>query len=147
MGVMEAAGTVGYKLDCTGVLRAWGWPGSTHLPINHHISCSLGFPSPGPFPASPLPVPPPQAQALLGPQLCCRLHMAPGLCIFRWLMNLPVWLGQAKAQDKGNEGKKMGRVQPNWPNFGYLLSHHREPRLKMRVKNIQLQASRRLLPT
>lgn len=27
-----------------GVQRAWGWPGFTHLPINHHISCSLSSP-------------------------------------------------------------------------------------------------------
>lgn len=144
--MMEASGILGSKLDCTGVLRAWGWPGSTHLPINHHISCSLGFPSPGPFPVSPLPVLQPQAWALLGPQLCCRLRMAPGLCIFRRLMNLPVWLGQARVQDRGNKGKKNGEgaaqlAQP------WTSSHHREPRLKMiRVKDLQLQESSRLFP-
>lgn len=53
----------------------------------------------GPLPASP------QALALLGPQHCCRLHKASGLCIFRWLMTLPVCLGQARARDGGNEGK------------------------------------------
>lgn len=65
----------------------------------------------------------PQAWALLGPQLCCKLHMASRLCIFRWLMNLPVcW-----AQDRGNEGKIWGGCSPI--GLGHLP--HREPRLKM----------------
>ena len=32
---------------------AWHWPGFTHLPINHHVSCSWGFPLPRPPPSQP----------------------------------------------------------------------------------------------
>lgn len=47
--------------------------------------------------------------------------MAPGLSIFRWLMNLPVWLGQASAQDGGNVGKNGEADQHNCPSPGDLL--------------------------
>lgn len=87
------------------------------------MSCSWGFLFTRPPHSQPSLAPAllPQALALLGPQLRCRLHMAPGLCIFRWLMNLSVSLDQASAQDGENVGKNGGVDQHNCPSPGDLL--------------------------
>lgn len=108
--------------------RDWGFRGpgaglaSLTSPSVITLAGPRAPPSSGSLPASPQPALLPQALALLGPQLCCRLHMAPELCIFRWLMNLPVWLGQARARDGGNEGKNGEEGQHNCPSPGDLTT-------------------------